>query len=357
MGLGTLKLRMGVTELGKLIPPSVRKQVELSQLAGKVIAVDAYNALYQFLASIRQPDGTPLMDSKGRVTSHLSGLFYRTINLLEHEIWPVYVFDGKTPEMKLMEIARRKKHREEALERWLKAMERGDREEARKYARRALFLTSEMVEDAKRLLTLMGVPWVQAPADGEAQAAYIARKGDAWAAGSQDYDALLFGAPVLVRNLAITGKRKLPNREEYVEVKPEIIELDAVLKALRLRDRSQLVDLAILLGTDFNPDGVPGIGPQKALRLVHEFGSIENMLNTVLRNVEFPVDPLKIKEYFLNPPVTDNYRIEFKDPDERGIFQFLCDEHDFSRDRVARGIERLKRALTKRKKTRLDFFF
>ncbi len=348
---------MGVTELGKLIPPEARRQVDLSQLAGRVIAIDAYNALYQFLASIRQANGTPLMDSKGRITSHLSGLFYRTINLLEHEIWPVYVFDGKTPEMKLMEIARRKKQREEALEKWLKAMERGDHEEARKYAKRALFLTSEMVEDAKKLLSLMGIPWVQAPADGEAQAAYIAKKGDAWAAGSQDYDALLFGAPILVRNLTITGKRKLPNREEYVEIKPEIIELNTVLKALRLKDRSQLIDLAILLGTDFNPDGVPGVGPQRALKLIYEFGSLEKMLSTILKNVEFPRDPLEIKAYFLNPPVTEKYKIEFGEPDEKGLVEFLCHEHDFSKDRVLRGIERLKRALSKRKKTRLDMFF
>ncbi len=348
---------MGVTELGKLIPPEVRKQVELKHLSGRVIAIDAYNALYQFLASIRQQDGTPLMDSKGRITSHLSGLFYRTINFLEEEIWPVYVFDGKTPEMKLLEIARRKKHREEALEKWVKALERGDKEEARKYAKRALFLTNDMVEDAKRLLTLMGIPWVQAPAEGEAQAAYMTRKGDTWAAGSQDYDALLFGSPRLVRNLAITGRRKLPGREEYIEVKPEIIELDAVLKALKLKDRVQLIDLAILLGTDYNPDGVPGIGPQRALKLIHEFGSLEKMLNTILKNVQWPVDPLKIREYFLNPPVTDNYVIEFKDPDDRGIIDFLCNEHDFSRDRVLRGIDRLRKALAKRRKARLDAFF
>ncbi len=348
---------MGVTELGKLIPQEVRKQVDLSYLSGKIIAIDAYNALYQFLASIRQPDGTPLMDSHGRITSHLSGLFYRTINFLENEIWPVYVFDGKSPEMKLLEIARRKKQREEALDKWVKALERGNKEEARKYAKRALFLTNEMVEDAKKLLTLMGIPWVQAPAEGEAQTAHMTRKGSTWASGSQDYDALLFGSPRLVRNLTITGKRKLPGREEYIEVKPEIIDLESVLKALKLKSREQLIDLAILLGTDYNPDGVPGIGPQRALRLIHEFGSLEKMLNTALKNVQWPVDPLKIKEYFLNPPVTDDYSVEFRDPDEKGIVEFLCDEHDFSKDRVLRGIDRLKKALAKRKKTRLDIFF
>ena len=348
---------MGVTELGKLIPPEIRKQVDLKQLQGKVIAIDCYNALYQFLASIRQEDGTPLMDSQGRITSHLSGLFYRTINLLEERIWPVYVFDGKPPEIKLLEVARRKKQREEALDKWLKAIEKGDKKEAKKYAQRALFLTNEMVEDAKRLLTLMGIPWVQAPAEGEAQAAYMARKGFVWAAASQDYDALLFGTPVLVRNLTITGKRKLPGRDEYIEIKPEIIELNQVLKALKLKNRSQLIDLAILLGTDYNPDGIPGIGPQKALKLIHEFQSLEKMLNTILKNVQFPVDPLKIKEHFLNPPITDNFKIEFNEPDEKGLIEFLVHEHDFSKERVLRGIERLRKALAKRKESKLDLFF
>lgn len=191
---------MGVTELGKLIPDSVRKTVDFTQLSNRIVALDAYNALYQFLASIRQPDGTPLMDSKGRVTSHLSGLLYRTINFLENRIWPIYVFDGKPPEEKTLEIARRRKVREEAMDRWVKLLEEGKKEEARKYAQRALFLTDGMVEDAKKLLRLMGIPVVQAMADGgEAQAAVIAREGKAWAAGSQDYDSLLFGgAPSLL---------------------------------------------------------------------------------------------------------------------------------------------------------------
>ena len=348
---------MGVTELGKLIPDSVRKVLDLPQLANKVIALDAYNALYQFLASIRQPDGTPLMDSKGRVTSHLSGLLYRTINLLENRIWPIYVFDGKPPEEKAIEIARRKRVKEEAFDKWVKLLEEGKREEARKYAQRALFLTDDMVEDAKRLLTLMGVPVVQAVADGEAQAALIAREGKAWAVGSQDYDSLLFGAPRLVRNLTITGRRKLPNRDEYVEVKPEVIELNDVLKALKLRDRVQLIDLAILLGTDLNPDGVPNIGPQRALRLIHEFGGLEKLLQGPLKNVQFPTDPFKIREYFLNPPYNPNYKVQFNQPDEKGLIEFLVHEHDFNEERVKNAIERLKKAMSKRRESTLDSFF
>ncbi len=346
---------MGVSELGKLIPSSIRRVVDIKQLQGKTISVDAYNALYQFLASIRQPDGTPLMDSKGRITSHLSGLFYRTINLLEERVWPVYVFDGKPPELKLYEIARRRRQRDDALDMWMKAVERGDKEEARKYARRALFLTDDMVEDAKRLLTCMGVPWVQAPAEGEAQAAYMAKVGAVWAAASQDYDALLFGAPVLVRNITITGRRKVPGRNEYVEVKPEIIELNDVLKALRLRSREQLVDLAILLGTDYNPDGVPDVGPQRALRLIHEFQSLDKVLN-VLRLTAQSADLIKIREYFLNPVVTDRFNISFGDVDEKGIIEILVYEHDFNRDRVLKGIERIKKAMSRRRDRTIDSF-
>ncbi|WP_291765351.1 flap endonuclease-1 [Caldivirga sp. UBA161] len=349
---------MGVTELGKLISDNLRRRVSLELLNGKLIALDAYNALYQFLASIRQPDGTPLMDSQGRVTSHLSGLLYRTINLLEYGIKPIYVFDGKPPELKLIEIEKRRKVREKAVEDWIKAVEEGKRSEAKKYAQRALFVTNDMVDEAKRLLDYMGVPWVQAPSEGEAQAAYMANKGIAWAAGSQDYDSLLFGAPRLVRNLTVTGRRKLPGRDEYIEVTPELIELNDVLKALKLRDRRQLIDLAILLGTDYNPEGIPGIGPQRALRLIQEYGSLDKLMSTVLKNAQFPVDPFKIREFFLNPPVVQEVDVKFKEPNGDEVIRLLVEEHDFSQDRVKNALERLKKSMGKaRGSTTLDSFF
>ncbi|MFN7104969.1 MAG: flap endonuclease-1 [Pyrobaculum sp.] len=346
---------MGVVELGKLIGKDVRRELKLENLAGRCVVLDIYNALYQFLSSIRQPDGTPLMDRAGRVTSHLSGLFYRTINLLEAGIRPVYVFDGRPPEFKLLEIERRKKTKEKAVEDAIAALKEGKREEAVKYIKRAVFLTSEMIEEAKRLLTYVGVPWIQAPSEGEAQAAYMARRGHCWAVGSQDYDSLLFGAPRLVRNLATAPKRKVG--EEVIELSPELIELDAVLKSLRLKNREQLIDLAILLGTDYNPDGVAGIGPQKALKLVWEFGNIEKILATVLRDAYFPVDPREIKNFFLNPPVVDNYNIEIGKPDEKSLHDFLVEEHDFGEERVKKALERLRRALGKAKTSSLDQFF
>lgn len=330
---------MGV-DFKDLIP---RVEIDFSHLSGKIIVVDAYNALYQFLATIRQPNGTPLMDSRGNITSHLSGLLYRTVNFLEKGIKPVYVFDGKPPELKKMEILRRQKLKEEAVRLYEEALARGDLEAARVYAQRTSKLTTDMVEDSKKLLTLLGIPWVQAPSEGEAQAAYMARKGDAWATASQDYDSLLYGTPRLVRNLTISGRRKLPKKNIYVEIKPELIVLKNALKSLSIT-REQLIDIAILIGTDYNPEGVRGIGPKRALKIIKQFGCLERALPT-LGNAEFPVDPIVIRELFLKPEVTDNYSLKWKTPNEEGLIRFLCNEHDFSIDRVRKAIGRAKKAL------------
>ncbi len=330
---------MGV-QLKELVAP-VRVELELENLTGKVVALDAYNALYQFLATIRQPDGTPLMDAMGRVTSHLNGLFYRTINLLEKGIKPVYVFDGKPPELKAAELERRMKVREEAERKYVEALERGELEEARLYAQQASRLSTSMVDDAKKLLDAIGVPWVQAPAEGEAQAAYMVARGDAWAAASQDYDSLLYGAPRLVRNLTITGRRKLPRREEYVEVKPELIELDKLLKYYGIT-RQQLVYIGLLLGTDYNPGGVKGVGPKKALKLVKELPNLEALARAV--EWSFPVKPEDIAKLFLEPEVTRDYRLEWRRPDRERVIEFLCDEHQFSRERVGTALERFEKA-------------
>lgn len=347
---------MGVN-LKELVPKESRRTVDLVELRGKTVSIDGYNALYQFLTAIRQPDGTPLMDSKGRITSHLSGLFYRTINLMEHGIKPVYVFDGKPPEIKAAEIARRKKVKEEAIKKYEEALVKADLEAAKRYAQMASKLTEDMVEDAKKLLTAMGIPWVQAPAEGEAQAAYMAAKGDTWAAGSQDYDSLLFGAPRLVRNLTITGKRKLPRKDIYIEIKPEIILLDSVLEKLKIT-REQLIDVGILLGTDYNPEGVKGIGPKTALRLIKTYGSLEKALKVI--KAEFPVDPLEIKKYFLNPPKTETYTIKWNEPDEKAVIEILVYEHDFSETRVRNALQRLLKAYRDHIKIRqlgLDMWF
>lgn len=344
---------MGV-QLRELVAP-LKVEIGLENLSGKALALDAYNALYQFLATIRQPDGTPLMDALGRVTSHLNGLFYRTINLLEKGVRPVYVFDGKPPELKAAELERRMKVRREAEQKYMEALERGELEEARIYAQQASYLTSSMVDDSKKLLNLMGVPWVQAPADGEAQAAYMAIKGDVWATASQDYDSLLYGAPRLVRNVTISGRRKLPRRDEYVEVKPELIELDKLLNYYGISKR-QLVYIGLLIGTDFNPGGVKGVGPKRALKLVKELVDLDTIAKTV--GWDFPTRPADVARIFLEPETTDNYEVVWRAPDKDGVIQFLCDEHQFSRERVLGALERLEKAyLTTLRQRTLEAWF
>jgi flap endonuclease-1 len=330
--------------------------IRLEDLSGKSIAIDAYNALYQFLAIIRQPDGTPLKDNTGRITSHLSGLLYRTSNLVELGIKPIYVFDGTPPALKEVEIKRRAKAKEEALVKYEKALKEGRIEEARTYAQATSKLKDYMAEDGKRLLDLMGIPWIQAPSEGEAQAAYLVKRGHADYCASQDYDSLLFGAPKLVRNVTISGRRKLPGKNIFIEVEPEVVELEQVLNELGVTHQ-QLIDIGILVGTDFNPDGVKGLGPKTALKLIKEYGNLEKVLDHI-KNAEFPVEPQKIREIFLKPKVTENYKIEWKEPNVEGVIDFICGERDFSEDRVRKALEKMQKGINRLKgKTTLEKWF
>ncbi len=340
---------MGV-DLGEIIQ---KKKLSLDELSGRILAIDAYNALYQFLAVIRGEKGEPLMDKQRRITSHLSGLFYRTINLLEKGIKVVYVFDGEPPELKEAEIERRKAIRKEAIIKYEEAIRFGRLEEARKYAQMTSQLKDAMVKDAKRLLDYMGIAWVQAPSEGEAQASYMAEKGYVWAVVSQDHDSLLFGAPKLVRNLTISGRRKLPGKDEYVEIEPEIIDLNQVLTNLGIT-REQLIDIGILVGTDFNPDGFKGIGPVKALKFIKNYGKLENIpeLKDELKSIDYK----SIREIFLKPKVTDSFKLRWEEMNVEAIVDFLCHERDFSETRVRTALSRIE-AIKKKESESLERWF
>ncbi len=343
---------MGV-KLRDIVP---RITVRIEDLSGRTIAVDAYNALYQFLAIIRQPDGTPLKDSSGRITSHLSGLLYRTSSLVDLGIMPVYVFDGAPPALKAIEIERRMKVKKRALVQYERALKEGKPDEARIYAQATSHLKDYMAEDSKRLLELLGIPWVQAPSEGEAQAAHLTKLGEVDYCASQDYDSLLFGAPRFVRNITITGRRKLPSKNIYIEVVPEIVELEQVLEKCGIT-YEQLVDVGILIGTDFNPDGIEGLGPKTALKLIRKYGDLENVIPH-LENAEFPADPRRIREIFLHPEVTNSYRIKWEEPDMERVIDFICGERDFSEDRVRRALHKMQRRMTEEKgKTTLEEWF
>ncbi len=326
---------MGV-DLGDL---AIKHKIELEELAGKSVAIDGMNMLYQFLASIRQENGTPLMDMKGRVTGHLSGLFYRSIRLVNAGIKPVYVFDGPPPDFKAKTIEERKEVRREAEHKWKKALAEEKIEEAKKYAQASSRLTKEMVEEAKKLLSLMGIPWVQAPSEGEAQAAYMVKTGLCYASASQDYDSLLFGSPVLLRNLSITGKRKVPKQNRYVEISIERVELEETLKNLGV-SREQMILIGMMEGTDFN-EGVRGIGPKTGLKIVKEHKTLDAVKKYLKseKEYEFPEDADAIFGFFLEPPVEGIEEVAWGKADKPGVTELLVDEHDFSLERVGKALD------------------
>ena len=330
-----------------------KEKTTLESFASKVIAVDAYNTIYQFLSIIRGPDGMLLSDSQGRVTSHLSGLFYRSINFLSLGIKPVFVFDGKSPSLKAAEIERRKQIKKEATIKYEKALAEGNMEDVRKYAQQTTSMQDGMVEDAKHLLELFGIPSIQAPAEGEATAAHLTKTGLAYASASQDYDSILFGAKKLVRNFTNSGRRKLPNRNTYIEIEPEIIDTSRVLSDLGVT-AEQLVDIGILIGTDFNPDGFDRIGPKTALKMIKENGRLEEIEQVQDKLQTIPYQ--EIRKIFLEPKVADVSEIKFGEPNYSGIVSYLSGERSFSRDRVEASLNRLQKSTIKRSHTLEQWF-
>ncbi|MBI5554201.1 MAG: flap endonuclease-1 [Candidatus Diapherotrites archaeon] len=327
--------------LGELVEG---QPVALEDLALKRLGVDSFNVIYQFVSSIRGADGTPLTDSKGNVTSHLTGLLYRTTNLIDKGIRPVFVFDGVSSEMKAKTIQKRREIRARAIAAHEQALKEGDLAKARELGSRALKVTPEMVADAKKLVSLMGLPVVEAPSEGEAQVAFMAGRGDLDGVVSQDWDSLLFGAPLLYRNLTVSGRRKVPGRNIYVEVSPERVVLEDVLAQLRI-DRRKLIWLGMLIGTDFN-EKFPKVGPKTALKLVQENDSFESIISKTGFMPEF--DFHSVEELFLKPTVSSEYSVQVGLPDPEGLMRFLCTEHDFSQERVKGVILKLQNRLSEK---------
>ncbi len=338
-----------ITELLK------RKEINLNELANKVIAVDSHLFLYQFLTTIRQRDGSLLIDSKGNITSHLAGLFTRSTKLIEVGLKLVYVFDGKAPELKHEEKEKRAEMKIEAKKKYEEAKKKEDIEEMRKYAARTAKLTPEMIEEAKKLITALGIPIIEAPSEGEAQAAYLVKKGKAFAVASQDADSLLFGAPTLVRNLSVVGKRKKTNKVAFETFKPEIVDLAENLNNLGI-DQDQLIVLGILVGTDYNSGGVKGIGPKNALKLLKQH---KRNFDGLFKEVkwDFRYSWKEVFETFKKMPVTNKFKLEWKDIDKDKVIKLLVDEHDFSEERVNRGVERLVKEKEKKMQKGLGDFF
>ena len=323
-----------------------KKKISLDELRGKTIAIDAYNMVYQFLWIIRHPDGRPLEDANGNVTSQLSGFFYRTIEMMEKGIRPIYVFDGMPSILKQKTITSRIRRREEAYGEWKRAVAEGNMEKAKTTAQASTRITKAVVADSKNLLDLMGVPYIDAPSEGEAQASAMCASGVVYAAASQDYDTLLFGSPLVVRNLSFSGKRKLPNKNVYVQVDPELMDLKATLESNGIT-REQLIFIGIMLGTDFN-DGVKGIGPKTALKIARQLGSIAELKEYIKQKYseEFELDVQEVFDLFMKPEVKEVSAQQVESMfrsrvDSEALVRFMCEEHGFDQQRIERQTERL----------------
>ena len=328
-------------QIGDLV---ARKEVTFEQMRGKTIAIDAFNAIYQFLSSVRQPDGTPLMDSHGNVTSHLSGLFYRNVALLSEGMKLIYVFDGEYHPLKGKTHEIRQAAKDSMAEKYEDAVDSGDVEGMGKYSRGFIRLNSEMIAESKALLEAMGIAVVQAPGEGEMQCAEIVKNGQAWAVGSQDYDALVVGGTRLIQNLTLSRKRKTASG--FVYIAPEMIEFEGVINQLGITG-DQLICLAILVGTDFNPGGVKGIGPKKALALVKQkvhpvpiFEEITERFGDVGFNWR------EIFEIFKKPNVFKQ-KVIFPKFDEDKIKDILVSRHEFSSDRIESQLEKMRELKSK----------
>lgn len=314
---------MGV-KLKDIVEP---ESISFKDLEGRTVSIDAFNTLFQFLSTIRQRDGRPLTDENGNITSHLSGILYRNSSMIEKDIKPIYIFDGQAPELKSETQAKRREIRGEAEKIYKDALAKGDTEKARKFAMRSSKLSPEIIESSKKLLTLMGIPYIDAKGEGEAQAAYLVQNGDAYAVASQDYDCLLFGAKRVVRNLAVNSN--LGNLEYY--------QLNKVLKELNVT-REELVDMGILIGTDFC-DGLKGVGAKTALKLAHK-GQLKEKIAELQKQSSHDLD--EVREIFLNHNVNTDYKIKWEKPNKDKIIEFLCYEHGFSEDRVSKASDKLK---------------
>ncbi|KAI4091763.1 MAG: hypothetical protein LQ344_003867 [Seirophora lacunosa] len=349
---------MGIKQLSQVIQehaPGAIKTGEIKNHFGRKVAIDASMSIYSFLVAVRS-DGQQLMNESGETTSHLMGMFYRTLRIVDNGIKPLYVFDGAPPKLKSGELAKRFARKAEASEQHEEAKETGTAEEVEKFSRRTVKVTREHNNECKKLLELMGIPYIVAPTEAEAQCAVLAQAGKVYAAASEDMDTLCFNAPILLRHLTFSEQRKEPIQEYH---------LDSVLKGLGM-ERKQFIDLCILLGCDY-VDPIPKIGPASALKLIRDYGTleavVEHIKNDTKKRYTIPDDwPFEdARELFLNPDVRqadhEDCDFQWKAPDVDGLVKFLVTEKGFSEDRVRSAAARLQKTLKTSQQARLEGFF
>jgi flap endonuclease-1 len=317
---------MGNADLRQL---AAIEDVTFEEIAGSVVAVDAHNWLYRYLTTtVKFTADEVYTTNGGDEVANLVGIVQGLPKFFEHDLTPVFVFDGGVTDLKEDEVERRRDEREKAEERLAEARERGDAVDAARLEARTQRLTDVIQQTSRGLLRRLGVPVVEAPAEGEAQAAHMARRGDVDYVGSEDYDTLLFGAPYTLRQLTSKGDPERMGLQETLD-KHDIT-------------WEQLVDMAILIGTDFN-EGVSGIGPKTSLKAVREHGDLWGVLEA---RGEAVSNADRIRELFVNPPVTDDYDVSASiEPDVPAARAYVTEEWEIPAEEVARGFERIEESL------------
>uniref|UniRef100_A0A8C7HJ84 Flap endonuclease 1 n=1 Tax=Oncorhynchus kisutch TaxID=8019 RepID=A0A8C7HJ84_ONCKI len=336
---------MGIHGLAKLIAdqaPSAIKEQDIKNYFGRKIAIDASMCMYQFLVAVRQ-DGNVLQNEDGETTSHLMGMFYRTIRMLEHGIKPVYVFDGKPPQLKSGEVRQ--------AEVTLASMSQWEQENIDKFSKRLVKVTRQHNDECKKLLTLMGVPYIEAPCEAEASCAALVKAGKVFATATEDMDGLTFGTGVLLRHLTASEAKKLPIQEFL---------FSRLLQDINLT-HEQFIDLCILLGCDYCGT-IKGIGPKRAIDLIRQHGSIEEILENIDPSKHPAPEDWLYKEargLFLQPDVVDCSTVDLKwsEPNEDALIQFMCAEKQFSEDRIKNGCKKILKSRQGSTQGRLDTFF
>ena len=335
----------------------VGEEIDFKFLKDKVIAIDAFNIIYQFLTTLRGPDGSPLQNSKGQITSHIQGLLSRNLQFLKSGIKPIYIFDGEAPELKKKERERRNALKEEAKKLYEIAKERNDLETMRKYSSRIISINKEIIESSKQLLDLMGIPYVDAPSEGEAQAAKLVKNNLADYVVSQDADAFIFGSPNLIRNLSVAGKKKKKGKLGIVTIQPVLYDLNKTLKKLEL-NYEQLVVLAILVGTDFNIGGIKGLGPKKALKKVKEYGNDFNKLFKEIKWDEFfDYSWEDVFNIFTKTNTNEDLELIWNEIDEEKLNKFLIQDYGFSEERLNKSLNIIKEIKQSKQQKGLGDFF
>jgi flap endonuclease-1 len=303
------------------------EDVSFEDLSG-VVAVDAHNWLYRYLTTtVKFTREGAYTTADGEEVANLIGVVQGLPKFFEHDLTPVFVFDGAVTELKSDELDARREQRERYEQQLEAAREADDTVAVARLESRTQRLTETIVETTRELLRRLDVPVVDAPAEGEAQAAHMARRGDVDYVGSEDYDTLLFGAPLTLRQLTSSGD-------------PELMDFDATLDRHGLT-WEQLVDVAVLCGTDFN-EGIDGIGPKTAVKLVHEHDDVFGVFEAEDVYVE-GVD--RIRDLFLDPAVTDATVDTDIDPDVAAARVYVTDEWGVDAGEVERGFERIEEGL------------